>query len=105
VFVRTKDGAIFVRQRVTPHDPRTASQSQARERMARAGHFFRQLTSAEVEAWRQYAEGLQSNAAMNGETKTVRPYNAYVSLASRFLALTPTEEPPRHPGRHTLYRQ
>ncbi|HRI42589.1 MAG TPA: hypothetical protein PLL78_10420 [Fimbriimonadaceae bacterium] len=97
VFVRSASGEIIVRERVTPRDPWTPAQASARAIMTRAGHFFAQLTDAEVDEWERYARGLQRDAHLNGTQTRVRPYNAYMSLATRFLALHPGSNPPRTP--------
>lgn len=97
VFVRSASGEIIIRERVTPHDPWTPAQASARAIMTRAGRLFALLTDAEVEEWERYARGLQRDAHLNGMPATVRPYNAYISLTTRYLALNPGSNPPRTP--------
>lgn len=97
VFVRGENGEIMVRQRVVPRDPWTPAQATARALMTHAGHFYTSLTDEEVEAWADFAEALRIEARLNGERTTIRPYNAYMSLATRYLALHPEDEPPRLP--------
>lgn len=97
VFVRQPGGGTVVRQRVTPRDPWTPAQAAARAIMTRAGHFYAQLTDVEVEEWERYARLLEQESRLNGVVIRIRTYNAYMSLAARFLALHPESEPPRTP--------
>jgi hypothetical protein len=95
VFSRARSGPT-VRVRVTPHNPRSAAQLATRAALTKASREFKALSSTDADGWNNFGLGIVFANGMGG---TYHPsgIQAYVQLATVFLAINPTGTPPTTP--------
>jgi hypothetical protein len=94
VYYQTADGRTFVRERPRVANPRTPAQTEQRANFDAAVALYRNLSLAEVDAWREWARqpGPDGPGARRARANT-----AYLSLALHFMRLNPGQWPPRLP--------
>ena len=97
VFVQTADGT-YVRDRIVPHDPRTASQLANRQRLARASRAWSEMEPEQVQAWESYAQSLATRNPATGQWRSPRPMNLFTTLYSKLLQLDSASLPPSPPA-------
>lgn len=96
VFARGKDGTV-VRPRVTGRNPRTPAQVAVRANLAKAGIAYKNMTPAQLTAWRAYAESQTSHDPETGKTYAPSAISVFTGLASKFLQATPMGTIPMTP--------
>lgn len=89
VYSRARSGAT-VRGRVTPSNPRTVSQSQARLNFGRAAAAYKNLLPAQAALWRAYAQTLTVQNRKTGQPYTPSGNTVFAGLAAKFLQINPT---------------
>ncbi len=97
VFVQRRDGALFVRERVEPRNPRTPAQRAWRGLVGRAAKEFKALTPEQYALWVDYCRDLDAQNAAEGRPGCARPINVFTSLTAKFLQATPGAVPPTTP--------
>lgn len=97
VFVRQPNGAVYLRPRVTPRNPRTPAQEASRALVARAALLWRSLTVEEAVQWNLYALEQQASLQAQGIERQVRASALFTGLVAKFLQVDPNADPPRTP--------
>lgn len=96
VFVNTKDGVV-VRPRVTPANPRTAAQTEARSALGRSATMFKNMDPTVAAQWNIYAGTQSSRNVETGRTRSLSGMTAFTQLSSKFLQVSPTGTVPTTP--------
>lgn len=102
VFVDGRDG-VYIRPRVTPHNPNTPAQEFVRTNLRKAAIAFKALTPAQVQAWRDYAANLETDDPATGKNPKKTAIAAFVELAAKFLQLNPNGTIPVNPPTSSYY--
>lgn len=96
VFTKAKNGATL-RLRVRPANPNTASQSAARAALTDASRAFRDLSSGNLQDWRDYAASITKSDGITGSTYHPSAISVFVALATKFLQVDPEGTIPTSP--------
>lgn len=88
VFTRARNGAT-VRARVNVSNPRTSAQTAVRANLARASAAYKNMTPAQVQAWRAYASTQTRRDPITGASYTPAANTVFTGLASKFLQNNP----------------
>jgi hypothetical protein len=103
VLVRQGDGTVSLRERAVPRDPQTPAQVSGRAHLAAASRLWGQLTEAERDAWRAYAQGLSATAATPSLVRPPRPQALFVGLTTKWLQVHNGGSPPALPPTEAFY--
>ncbi len=96
VFVRTKNG-VYIRPRTVPKNPRTASQLAVRGHFGKSVSAWKGLTLAQANAWRSYAQSVVRTDTVDGTSRTLTGYTAFMALTAKFMQVKPTSPIPMNP--------
>ncbi len=96
VVCKSRSG-MFVRSRVTGKNPRTPAQAAIRTYMAKAATGYKNLTSAQVTNWQNYAQTITKVNPVTGQPYHPSAINAFTALAVKFLQVNPTGAVPTTP--------
>ncbi|MEI6513866.1 MAG: hypothetical protein WCO51_11435 [bacterium] len=97
IFVRGTGGRLYMRERVTPKDPRTPAQVAARERLRTVAIAYHSLTSVELAQWATYAKSLWNGISPTKRPASPSPYNEFTALVTKVLQVNPQADIPRTP--------
>ncbi|MBS1723230.1 MAG: hypothetical protein JSS66_09795 [Armatimonadetes bacterium] len=89
VFVKGRDGT-YIRPRVTPANPDTPAQQQVRTNLRKSATAYKNLTTAQVDQWKSYAQTQQIDNPPTGKHPKKTAIDAFVELAAKFLQVNPT---------------
>src|SRR5258708_28477641 len=96
VFAMTRYGLVL-RPRTQPKNPRTAAQTAARARLAKAAQAWRTLTAAQHAAWQTYATTIARFHSFGGAPYSPAPHTIFIALGSKYLQVHPTGTIPVNP--------
>ncbi len=102
VFVLT-EGGVVVRDRVVPHNPCTAVQVFARQRLARATQAWSNMEPEQVELWEDYAQSLAQRNPATGQWRAPRPMNLFTALYVKLQQIDPAAPPPASPPTNPFF--
>lgn len=88
-FSDTKEGTIM-RMRVTPKNPRSASQIATRLAFTKATRQWATLTSGQIAAWEAFAQGYEVTEETTEVVYHSYGFNAFVKLAAKYFAVNPS---------------
>lgn len=88
VFQGSRDGLV-VRPWVHGSNPNTPAQQAVRAHFSQAGAAWRSYSSAQVLAWKNYAQTITKTNRVNGKTYHPNAFNAFLALAAKFLQVNP----------------
>ncbi len=89
VVVSKSRSGLVLKNRVNGKQPDTAAQRAIRNDLSRAAATYKNLTTAQVTAWRAYANTQSRTNPISGETYFQTANTAFVGLAVKFLQVTP----------------
>lgn len=104
--IRGKDGQIVVSKgrsglKITPRtrarNPKSAAQVGVRNNLTRAAQLYKNMTTAQVLAWTNYANTIVKRNPISGTTYSPSPINAFAALATKFLQINPAGTVPMSP--------
>jgi hypothetical protein len=96
VISKTRSGLVM-KPRVTPSNPNTSLQEQARTNLSNAAATFRGLNAAKAQNWENYAANQQHSNPIAGRKFKPTGIDVFVGLASKFLQVNPTGSIPLDP--------
>ncbi len=79
-----------MRPRVNPSNPKTTAQLGVRGNLAKAAAAFKNLTTAQVAAWKAYANTIMKHNPVSGDAYSPTAINVFVALAAKFLQVNPS---------------
>jgi hypothetical protein len=88
---------LFVRPAVTGKNPRTAAQQAIRANFSKAAAALKNLTTAQLVNWQNYAQTIVRTNPTTGETYHPTAGNVFLGLATKFLQVNPTGTIPTTP--------
>jgi hypothetical protein len=88
---------LVVKNRLSPRNPQTNPQQAVRAYFAKAAAAFKNLSSAQVQAWQAYAQTIVKHNPVSGETYHPTAINAFTALAVKFLQINPAGTIPTTP--------
>lgn len=97
VINKGKNGQVTVRSKVTPTNPRTAAQLAVRAAQTKSAQTFRNMTTAQVGAWNNYAATLPQVSKKSGRKTKITGIMAFCGLTDKFLQITPGGTVPMTP--------
>ena len=97
VIGKGKGGIVTGRARVTPTNPKTAAQLAVRASQSKAAGLYKNMTSAQVLAWTNYASTLPQVSKKSGRKIKVSAINAFCQVADKFLQINPAGTVPMTP--------
>jgi hypothetical protein len=102
VYVRTKSGTVL-RRYVRPRNPSTPAQQAVRASLKAAAQTYKALTPEQAAAWQEYARTRLLHTATAAHPYTPAPFNAFMTLALKYLQLHPGETPPLLPPEEPFF--
>ncbi len=97
VFGKAKGGYALARDKGVTTNPKTASQLSVRAAQTKSSQIYKNMTSAQVLAWTNYAATLPQVSKKSGIKRKVSAINAFCALADKFLQATPAGTVPLTP--------
>lgn len=101
VFSQQKEGTIM-RERISPANPQTAAQVAVRTAFTKATKQWNNLTAAQVEAWKAFAESYSNLDSDTEKSYNSSGFNAFVKLAAKWYAVNGSGTAPANPPTSTF---
>lgn len=89
VFSANRSGPT-ARVRRKGRNPKTAAQTQVRANLTKASGTFKNLTTAQIAAWANYANGIVKHNPVTGKAYSPTPLASYTALATKLLQISPS---------------
>lgn len=77
---------LYVKNRITPRNPRTESQTQVRSDLTTNSRAWSQLTQAQRDAWNEYAKSVLGRRQLGAAAK-ISGFNAYMRIANNLAVI------------------
>ncbi|HRF58637.1 MAG TPA: hypothetical protein PLH94_01835 [Fimbriimonadaceae bacterium] len=97
VFVRLPGGAVSMRDRSIPTNPRTPAQTAVRRALGEATRLYRTLEPEEIDAWMGFARAVQRMRPTPSLSRPPRVCDLFVALTAKYLMVHPGGTAPRVP--------
>lgn len=97
VFGKAKGGYAVARDKGVTTNPKTAAQLSVRAAQTKSSQIYKNMTTAQVQAWTNYAATLPQVSKKSGIKRKVSAINAFCALADKFLQVNPAGTVPLTP--------